>query len=259
MYNVSISISAIKNYFYVIALCLVAICTRSLLDLYYIVVVFIILVSMTEGKNLPTSSADVPFRSKELRKQSLIQHPTGLVGVIDEGTKTIGFSIYTTPDFKEIAAHRVELSVISPQDGWYEQDPLEMMASINKCAEEAIKQLPELGFSVSDIATVGITNQRETTIVWDAVTGKPLYNAIVWKDIRTSSTVEQIVAKVQDPNHFKRSTGLPISNYFSALKIRWLKDNVPEVRQACREKRCKAGTVDSWIVWNLTNGEGDQL
>lgn len=214
---------------------------------------------MTEGKNLPTSSADVPFRSKELRKQSLIQHPTGLVGVIDEGTKTIGFSIYTTPDFKEIAAHRVELSVISPQDGWYEQDPLEMMASINKCAEEAIKQLPELGFSVSDIATVGITNQRETTIVWDAVTGKPLYNAIVWKDIRTSSTVEQIVAKVQDPNHFKRSTGLPISNYFSALKIRWLKDNVPEVRQACREKRCKAGTVDSWIVWNLTNGERDRL
>ncbi|XP_016972716.1 glycerol kinase isoform X2 [Drosophila rhopaloa] len=208
---------------------------------------------MTEGKNLPHSSADVPFRSKEQRKQSLIQH-TGLVGVIDEGTKTIGFSIYTTPDFREIAAHRVELSVITPQDGWYEQDPLEMMASINKCAEEAIKQLPDEGFSASDIATIGITNQRETTIVWDAVTGKPLYNALLWKDIRTSTTVEQIVAKVQDPNHFRSTTGLPISTYFSALKIRWLRDNVPEVRQAIRESRCKAGTVDSWIVWNLTNG-----
>lgn len=208
---------------------------------------------MTEGMNVPTSSAEVPFRSNEQRKQSFIG-PCGLVGVIDEGTKTIGFSIYTTPDFKEIAAHSVELSVITPQDGWYEQDPLEMMSSINKCAEEAIKQLPDLGYSASDIVTVGITNQRETTIVWDAVTGKPLYNAIVWKDIRTSSTVEKIVAKVQDPNHFKERTGLPISTYFSALKIRWLHDNVPEVRQAIRKKRCKAGTVDSWIVWNLTNG-----
>ncbi|XP_017090133.2 glycerol kinase 2-like [Drosophila bipectinata] len=179
---------------------------------------------------------------------------TGLVGVIDEGTKTISFSIYTTPDFKEIAAHRVELFLISPKDGWYEQDPRGIMSSINKCAEEAIKMLPEQGFSAGDIATVGITNQRETTIVWDAVTGKPLYNALLWKDIRTSTTVEQILAKVQDPNHFRSSTGLPISTYFSALKIVWLKDNVPEVRLAIEEGRCKAGTVDSWIVWNLTNG-----
>ncbi|XP_030380246.1 glycerol kinase [Scaptodrosophila lebanonensis] len=208
---------------------------------------------MTEPKNVPNSSADVPFRSNELRKQSLAQ-PSSLVGVIDEGTKTIAFSIYTTPDFKEIAAHRVELTAITPQDGWYEQDPLEIMASINVCADEAIKQLSEHGYSASDIATVGITNQRETTIVWDAVTGKPLYNAIVWKDIRTSTTVEQIVAKVQDANHFKQSTGLTIFTYFSVSKIRWLKDNVPEVKRACREKRCKIGTVDSWIIWSLTNG-----
>ncbi|XP_032309495.1 glycerol kinase isoform X2 [Drosophila ananassae] len=179
---------------------------------------------------------------------------SGLVGVIDEGTKTLSFSIYTIPDFKEIAAHVVELCLISPKDGWYEQDPREIMASINKCAEEAIKMLANQGFSANDIATVGITNQRETTVVWDAVTGKPLYNALLWKDIRTSTTVEKIVAKVQDPNHFRSSTGLPISTYFSALKIRWLRDNVPEVRKAMKEGRCKAGTVDSWIVWNLTNG-----
>ncbi|KAL7733626.1 hypothetical protein ACLKA6_005079 [Drosophila palustris] len=208
---------------------------------------------MTDGINGPSSSAEVPFRSNEQRKQSFVESG-GLIGVIDEGTKTIGFSIYTTPDFKEIAAHSMELSVITPQDGWYEQDPLEMMSSINTCAEEAIKQLPDLGYCARNIASIGITNQRETTIVWDAVTGKPLYNAIVWKDIRTSSTVEKIVAKVQDPNYFKERTGLPISTYFSALKICWLRDNVPEVKQAIRKNRCKAGTVDSWIVWNLTNG-----
>ncbi|KAH8275012.1 hypothetical protein KR018_010080 [Drosophila ironensis] len=200
----------------------------------------------------PSSSADVPFRSQEQRKQSL--NTSGLVGVIDEGTKTVSFSIYTTPDFKEIAVHREELSIITPQDGWYEQDPLEMMVRINRCAEEAIRQLPAAGFTHSDMATIGITNQRETTIAWDAVTGKPLYNAIVWKDIRTSSTVEQIVAKLPDENHFRSTTGLPISTYFSALKIRWMVDNVPEVRKAVRDRRCKFGTVDSWIVWNLTNG-----
>ncbi|XP_062137044.1 glycerol kinase isoform X2 [Drosophila sulfurigaster albostrigata] len=206
------------------------------------------------GINLPSSSAEVPFRTSEQRKMSFSENPCGLVGVIDEGTKTITFSVYTTPDFKEIASHSVELSIITPQDGWYEQDPMEMMNSINHCAKESLKEIEKKGYSVSDIASVGITNQRETTIVWDAVTGKPLYNAIVWKDIRTSTTVEKILAKVGDPNHFKETTGLPISTYFSALKIKWLNDNVPAVKQAIKKNRCKAGTVDSWIIWNLTNG-----
>ncbi|KAH8301873.1 hypothetical protein KR044_000083, partial [Drosophila immigrans] len=206
------------------------------------------------GTSLPTSSAEIPFRTNEARRMSFSENPCGLIGVIDEGTKTITFSVYTTPDFKEIAAHSDDLAVISPQDGWYEQDPMAMLKSINHCAQEAFKQLEQKNYSVSDIASVGITNQRETTIVWDAVTGKPLYNAIVWKDIRTSTTVEKIIAKVGDANHFLETTGLPISTYFSALKIKWLHDNVPEVKQAMRQKRCKAGTVDSWIIWNLTNG-----
>lgn len=108
-----------------------------------------------------------------------------------------------------------------------------------------------IGYSVQDIASIGITNQRETTIVWDKLTGVPLYNAIVWNDIRTDETVDKLLARLPDQNkdHFKSISGLTISPYFSALKLRWLKDNIPDVRKACRDGRCLAGTVDSWLIW----------
>lgn len=107
------------------------------------------------------------------------------------------------------------------------------------------------GYSVQDIASIGITNQRETTIVWDKLTGVPLYNAIVWNDIRTDETVDKLLARLPDQNkdHFKPISGLTISPYFSALKLCWLKDNIPDVRKACRDGRCLAGTVDSWLIW----------
>lgn len=119
------------------------------------------------------------------------------------------------------------------------------------CAVEACKQLEKLGFSIDDIATVGITNQRESTVVWDKLTGVPLYNSIAWNDIRTNETVDKILARIpeQNKNHFINIAGLPISPYFSALKLLWLKDNVPAVRKACRERRCLAGTIDSWLIW----------
>lgn len=214
---------------------------------------------MTEGKGIstaPSSSAEVPFRrGGDFRKTSLSINR--LVGVIDEGTNVVSFSIYTTPEFKEIAAHRIEKQMISVKDGWFEQDPVAIINNIYRCCEVAISMLPALGYRKEDIYTIGITNQRETTVVWDSTTGKPLYNAIVWNDIRTTTTVDQILAKIpeQNKNHFKNIVGLPVSSYFSALKIRWLKDNVPAVRKACREKRCKAGTIDSWIIWNLTKGK----
>ncbi|KAI8126013.1 Glycerol kinase 3 [Lucilia cuprina] len=215
---------------------------------------------MTEGKNVPTtpkpsSSAEVPFRrGGDFRKTSLSLNR--LVGVIDEGTNTVSFSIYTTPEFKEIASHHIEKQMITVKDGWFEQDPIAIINNVYRCCEVAVSMLPSLGYRKEDIFTIGITNQRETTVVWDSVTGKPLYNAIIWNDIRTTETVDQILAKIpeQNKNHFKDIVGLPVSPYFSALKIRWLKDNVAAVRKACREKRCKAGTIDSWIVWNLTRG-----
>lgn len=179
-----------------------------------------------------------------------------LVGVIDEGTNTIAFSIYTTPDFKEVASSKFDVKCIHPQYGWMEQDPVEIIKIVHICAAEAIAKLQSLGYDKQDLVTIGVTNQRETTIVWDKYTGEPLYNAIIWNDIRTTETVDKILARIPDENknYFKTLSGLPISPYFSAFKIIWLKDNVPAVRKACREKRCLAGTVDSWIVWNLTKG-----
>lgn len=150
----------------------------------------------------------------------------------------------------------MEVNQISPQEGWVEQDPKELLNAIQLCIQEACTHLDLLGYKISDIAAVGITNQRESTVVWDKFTGEPLYNAIVWHDIRTNPLVDKILAKLpdQNQNHFKEIAGLPISPYFSALKIRWLKDNVRSVRSACRERRCLAGTFDSWILWNLTGG-----
>ncbi|KAL9904920.1 glycerol kinase-like isoform X1 [Glossina fuscipes] len=209
---------------------------------------------MTEGKNAPpSSSAEVPFQHRLDRKVSMLPHR--LVGVIDEGTSTVGFSIFTTPHFEEIATHRMEMPLIAPKPGWFEQDAVVIINNVYRCVEVAITKLPE-SFQKEDLVAIGITNQRETTVVWDSVSGKPLYNAIVWNDIRTNHTVDQVLARVpdQNKNYFKHMCGLPISPYFSALKIRWLKDNVPAVKKACREKRCKVGTIDSWIIWNLTKG-----
>lgn len=187
--------------------------------------------------------------------------------------------IFKAPDLEELCAHSVEVSQICPEEGWVEQDPKELLNAIQLCINEACTHLEDnLGYKSSDIITLGITNQRETTVVWDKYTGEPLYNAIVWHDIRTNLLVDRILAKLpdQNQNHYKEIAGLPISPYFSALKIRWLKDNVRVVRRACREKRCLAGkinntipfsfsnynynflqysgTIDSWILWNLTGG-----
>ncbi|KAJ0170555.1 hypothetical protein K1T71_013926 [Dendrolimus kikuchii] len=179
-----------------------------------------------------------------------------LVGVIDDGTKTVRFVIYEAERSEELAAYQLDKTEVQPQEGWSEQDPLEIMHNIKLCAENALGQLTDLGYSKEDVVTLGITNQRETTIAWDKFTGEPLHPAIAWNDIRTDSTVDAILAKVPDrnKNYLKNICGLPISPYFSALKMRWLKDNIKAVRRASRDRRLLFGTVDSWIVWNLTGG-----
>ncbi|XP_047037987.1 glycerol kinase-like isoform X2 [Helicoverpa zea] len=179
-----------------------------------------------------------------------------LVGVIDDGTKTVRFVIYEAERSDELVAYQMDKTEVQPHEGWMEQDPLEIMHHIKLCAENAIDQLTELGYSKDDIVTLGITNQRETTIAWDKYTGEPLHPAIAWNDIRTDSTVDAILAKIPDrnKNYFKNICGLPISPYFSALKMRWMKDNIKAVRRASRDKRLLFGTVDTWIIWNMTGG-----
>lgn len=182
-----------------------------------------------------------------------------LVGAIDEGTSSARFMLFKANTAEVVASHQESLSSKFPKEGWVEQDPLEILNVVNKCIARTVEKLEALGGSVSDIVAIGITNQRESTLVWDKITGEPLYNLIVWLDMRTASTVDQLLDEVpnrsRNKNYLKPLCGLPISTYFSAVKIRWLQDNVHAVKKVMSENRCLFGTVDSWLIWNLTGGK----
>uniref|UniRef100_A0A3Q3GXZ0 glycerol kinase n=1 Tax=Labrus bergylta TaxID=56723 RepID=A0A3Q3GXZ0_9LABR len=169
-----------------------------------------------------------------------------LVAAIDQGTSSTRFLVFNAKTAEVISQHQVEINQSFPKEGWVEEDPKEIMQSVYECMERTCEKLCERNIDVSNIKAVGVTNQRETTLVWDKETGEPLYNAIVWLDLRTQSTVERLINK--------HKTGLPISTYFSAVKLRWLLDNVDEVAQAVMSERAMFGTVDSWIIWCLTGG-----
>lgn len=115
-------------------------------------------------------------------------------------------------------------------------------------------QIP--GDIFQDIVAVGVTNQRESTVVWDRSTGKPLHNAILWLDVRTSGTVDELTELLPEKNrnYYQPLTGLPLSTYFSGVKLRWLKDNVPDVAKSIENNECMFGTIDTWLLWNLTGG-----
>ncbi|XP_050311790.1 glycerol kinase [Anthonomus grandis grandis] len=181
-----------------------------------------------------------------------------LVGAIDEGTSSARFILFKAGTTEVVASHQHPLSQICPQEGWVEQDPMEILECVSICIEKTIDKLVSVGGSVNDIVAVGITNQRESTVVWKKSTGKPLYNSIVWLDVRTSSTVDQLLDKIpnktKNKNYLKPLCGLPISPYFSAVKLRWLLDNVPRIKKAVAANDCLFGTIDSWLIWNLTGG-----
>lgn len=177
-----------------------------------------------------------------------------LIGVLDAGTRTAAFVVFTAQHTEPLASYGIDIKQISYQEGWLEQNPIEILEALDMCVREVNKQLEEKGYSLDNIKTIGVTNARETTVVWDRISGQPLHNAICWSDIRTESTVEKILAKLPDnnKNHLKPLCGLPLSPYFSAVKLRWLRDNIPVVKQANREGRLMFGTLDTWIIWNIT-------
>ncbi|XP_070201897.1 glycerol kinase 3-like isoform X2 [Littorina saxatilis] len=179
-----------------------------------------------------------------------------LVGAVDQGTSSTRFLIFNSRTAELITYHQTEINQLCPHEGWVEEDPYEILESVKTCIESAVNNLKGLGNGISDIKCIGITNQRETTVVWDKVTGKPLYNAIVWLDLRTASTVKNLIDKTpqKSKDYLRPYCGLPITTYFSAVKLRWLLDNSESVRKAVEEGRCLFGTVDSWIMWNLTGG-----
>ncbi|KAK9510060.1 hypothetical protein O3M35_004927 [Rhynocoris fuscipes] len=179
-----------------------------------------------------------------------------LVGSIDEGTSSVRFLVFAAKTAEQLTYHQKEIKQITPHEGWVEQDPIEIFESTIECINQTIENLKKLDIDPEDIVATGITNQRETTVVWDRITGLPLHNAIVWLDVRTAETVDKLVKNVRDRNKecLKPLCGLPISTYFSATKMRWLMDNVKEVKEAVKKKRCMFGTVDSWLIWKLTGG-----
>lgn len=184
---------------------------------------------------------------------------TSLIGAIDEGTSSARFIVFKAGTAEVVASHQQELTQKFPQEGWVEQDPFEILNVVTLCIERTIEKLELLGGSASDIVAIGVTNQRESTIVWDKTTGLPLHNSIVWLDMRTASTVDQLLETVpnntKNKNYLKPLCGLPLSPYFSAVKLKWLQENVPKVKKAMVEGRCLFGTVDSWLIWNLTGGK----
>ena len=144
---------------------------------------------------------------------------------------------------------QMEFTQYFPKPGWVEHNPMEIWSSEAAVIAEAITKM---GINGKNIAGIGITNQRETTIVWDAETGEPVYNAIVWQDRRTSAFCDTLRDKA---DFIRRKTGLIIDAYFSGTKIRWILDNVPGAREKAEAGKLRFGTVDSWLVWQLTRGE----
>lgn len=178
------------------------------------------------------------------------------VGAIDQGTSSSRFLLFNAKTKELVCFSQEEINSKHPFEGWCEQDPEELLSTTVKCMEKTLGECSKKGIDLSQIKAIGITNQRETTVVWDKFTGKPLSNAIVWLDARTGSTVEELVAKTptKSKEFLQGKCGLPLATYFSAVKLKWLLDNNGDVKRAVDDKRCLFGTVDTWLLWNLTGG-----
>lgn len=167
---------------------------------------------------------------------------------LDQGT-TSSRAIIFDKNANIIASKNMEFTQIFPKPGWVEHDPNEIWLSQLSTAKLAIGAA---GVQADDIAAIGITNQRETTIVWNKETGIPIYNAIVWQDRRTADIVDELKDKGL-ADKFKAKTGLVLDAYFSGTKLKWILDNVADARNLANAGKLLFGTVDSWIIWNLSN------
>ncbi|CCT70018.1 probable GUT1-glycerol kinase [Fusarium fujikuroi IMI 58289] len=175
------------------------------------------------------------------------------VGSVDQGTTSTRFLIFNGHG-EPIVSHQIEFENHYPNSGWHEHDPMTLLESVETCIEKATEKFCEKGHHIEDIRSIGITNQRETTILWDNITGEPLYNAVVWPDTRTSSLVRELKNK-PGAEKLQKTCGLPLSTYPSSVKLLWVLQNVESVRKAYNEGRLSFGTVDSWLIYNLNGGQ----
>jgi len=171
------------------------------------------------------------------------------IASIDQGTTSTRFMVFDHSG-KVVAVEQKEHEQIYPQPGWVEHDPMEIWQR----TQEVVKGgLQKSGVNPKDIAAIGVTNQRETTVVWEKATGKPIYNAIVWQDTRTDKICDEL-SKDGGQDRFRPKVGLPLATYFSGPKIRWILDNVPGARERAEKGELLFGNIDTWVIWNLTGG-----
>ena len=175
------------------------------------------------------------------------------VGSIDQGTTSSRFLIFNTAG-EVLASHQIEFRQIYPKSGWHEHDPIEIVTSVEECIELAVEAFKSDGYDASQIKCVGVTNQRETTVLWDSETGDPLYNAIVWTDTRTQHLIRELKER-QGADKLQEKCGLPLSTYPSVGKLLWLLENEPKVKEAYDADKLAFGTVDAWLVYKLNGGK----
>ena len=171
------------------------------------------------------------------------------IGAIDQGTTSTRFMVFDQSS-SVVACAQKEHKQIYPQPGWVEHDPEEIWRHTQEVIAEAMRQR---SLSARDLAALGITNQRETTVVWNRKTGKPVANALVWQDTRVADYVSEL-GRAGGQDRFRTKTGLPLSTYFSSLKIRWLLEHLPGIKQQAEDANLLFGTIDTYLVWNLTGG-----
>ncbi|MCG6233841.1 glycerol kinase GlpK [Vibrio furnissii] len=172
------------------------------------------------------------------------------VVALDQGT-TSSRAVVLDHDANIVSVSQREFTQIYPEAGWVEHDPMEIYATQSSTLVEA---LGKAGIRSDEVAAIGITNQRETTIVWDKETGKPIYNAIVWQCRRTAEICEELKARDGLEEYIRENTGLVLDPYFSGTKIKWILDNVEGAREAAESGKLLFGTVDTWLVWKMTQG-----
>src|ERR1700743_2264163 len=171
------------------------------------------------------------------------------IGAIDQGTTSSRFIVFDRSG-KIVSMAQKEHEQIYPKPGWVEHDPMEIWANTQGVIVEALSRK---SLKPPDLAAVGITNQRETTVVWDRDTGRPAHNALVWQDTRVDQMARAYAAE-GGADRFRAQNGLPLVSYFSGLKLKWLLDTVEGLRDRAGRGEIAFGTIDSWILWKLTGG-----
>jgi glycerol kinase len=180
---------------------------------------------------------------------------TQYIGAIDQGTTSTRFILFDRKG-ATIGSHQLEHRQIFPKAGWVEHDPREIWERTVQVIRETLKTT---GVGPEQIAAIGITNQRETTLAWNRKTGEPFSNAIVWQDTRTAELVGKLAREGAEQggiDRFREKTGLPLATYFSGPKLSWMLANDPALRKAAQKGEAAFGTIDSWLIWNLTGGAG---